>query len=51
MTEIQQDKGSAELIIVLMILGTALVTVFTVCLVETVYYGIIDSLRGKNHEM
>jgi hypothetical protein len=46
MTEIQQDKSASELVVVLTILGTALVAVLTVCLIESIYYGI-----GKKNEV
>lgn len=45
MTERQEDQAGSELIVVLTLLGTALVTVVTVCLIEGIYLNIKDFLE------
>jgi len=45
MTERQEDQAVSELIVVLTLLGTALVAVVTVCLIEGIYLSIKDFLE------
>lgn len=45
MTERQEDQAVSELIVVLTLLGTALVAVVTVCLIESIYLSIKDFLE------
>ena len=45
MTERNEDQAVSELIVVLTLLGTALVTVVTVCFIEGIYLNIKDFLE------